>query len=207
MRRCISPPQLPLNLSLNNNLLGALNTFDNRIALRQIKKSHQKITNFTTPSTKNGTIPRIITLGGDHTITLPSLRAIHSNFGKVSVIQFDPHLDTWAPEVLSHNQSSYASINHGTFLHIAHEEGLLIEGHRNIHVGIRTQLESLGDLKNDRRCGFGFIFANDIDRVGVQGVINKVKESVGEEKVYISVDIDVLDPAYAPATYSPRLKG
>ena len=71
-----------------------------------------------------------------------------------------------------------------------------------MHAGIRTQLESMGDIKNDKRCGFGIIFANDIDRLGIQGVINRIKARIGEEKVYISVDIDVLDPAYAPATYS-----
>lgn len=180
-----------------------LTPFDNRIALSQIKQTHKTITEFKTPSTKNGTIPRIITLGGDHTITLPALRAIHSNFGRVAVLHFDSHLDTWDPEVISHNQSSYAAINHGTFLHIAHEEGLLLD-EKNMHAGIRTQLESLGDIKNDKRCGFGIVFANDIDRVGIQGVINRIKERIGEEKVYISVDIDVLDPAYAPATYVSR---
>jgi len=70
-----------------------------------------------------------------------------------------------------------------------------------MHAGIRTQLESLGDIKNDKRCGFGIVFANDIDRLGIQGVIDRIKARIGREKVYISVDIDVLDPAYAPATY------
>ena len=101
--------------------------------------------------------------------------------------------------MLSHNQSSYAATNHGTFLHIAHEEGLLVEG-KSMHAGIRTQLESLGDIRNDKRCGFDIVYANDIDRVGSQGVINRIKQRIGDEKVYISVDIDVLDPAYAPAT-------
>src|SRR5579862_7434760 len=180
-----------------------LTPFDNRIAFRQIKQSHERLTRFSTSSPKNGTIPRIITLGGDHTITLPALRAIHANFGKVAVLHFDSHLDTWSPEVLSGNQSSYAAINHGTFLHIAHEEGLLVDG-KNMHAGIRTQLESWGDIKNDRRCGFGIVYANDIDRYGVQGVVERIKKRVGEEKVYVSVDIDVLDPAYAPATYDSR---
>jgi agmatinase len=168
--------------------------------LTQIKNSHKKITKYNTTSSKNGTIPRIVTLGGDHTITLPALRAIHTNFGKVAVLHFDSHLDTWDPEVLSNNQSAYAAINHGTFLHIAHEEGLLLDG-KNMHAGIRTQLESMADISNDKRCGFDIVYANDIDRVGIQGVIKRIKTRVGEAKLYISVDIDVLDPAYAPATY------
>ncbi|KAJ0329868.1 hypothetical protein COL5a_003694 [Colletotrichum fioriniae] len=70
-------------------------------------------------------------------------------------------------------------LNHGTFLHIAHEEG---------------------DLRNDVRCGFEIITARDLDKLGAQGVISKLKERVGDSRVYISVDIDVLDPAFAPAT-------
>jgi agmatinase len=167
--------------------------------LRQIKRSHQKVTSFKTAAKENGTVPRIITLGGDHTITLPALRAAHGHFGKVAVLHFDSHLDTWDPDVLSHNQSSYAAINHGTFLHIAHEEGLLVEG-KNMHAGIRTQLESMGDIKNDKRCGFGIVYASDIDKIGSSGVIRRIKERIGDERAYISVDIDVLDPAYAPAT-------
>ena len=72
-----------------------------------------------------------------------------------------------------------------------------------MHAGIRTQLASLGDIKNDKRCGFAIVYANDIDRLGIQRVINRIKERIGQEKVYISVDIDVLDPAYAPATCNP----
>jgi agmatinase len=55
-----------------------------------------------------------------------------------------------------------------------------------------------GDLKNDKRCGFDIITARDLDRLGTQGVISKIKDRVGDSKVYISVDIDVLDPAFAP---------
>jgi agmatinase len=81
----------------------------------------------------------------------------------------------------------------------------LLDG-KNIHAGIRTPLESMGDIRNDKRCGFGIVYANDIDRVGVAGVIERIKYRIGKEKVYVSVDIDVLDPAYAPATYTPFSK-
>jgi agmatinase len=100
------------------------------------------------------------------------------------------------------NESSYGAINHGTFLHIAHEEGLLLDG-VNMHAGIRTPLSSSGDIRNDRRCGFAIVHANDIDRTGVEGVVRKIKDRIGRNRVYISVDIDVLDPAFAPATYPP----
>ena len=91
----------------------------------------------------------------------------------------------------------HSGVNHGTFLHIAHEEGLL--SNNSIHVGIRAPLaRRKGDLRNDLRCGFEIIKARDIDRIGVQGVIDRLRERVGTDRVYISVDIDVLDPAFAP---------
>lgn len=88
-------------------------------------------------------------------------------------------------------------MNHGTFLHIAHEEGLI--RNTSIHAGIRAPvLRPKGDLRNDLRCGFEMVKARDVDRIGVSGVIAQLKRRVAGSKVYISVDIDVLDPAFAP---------
>lgn len=94
--------------------------------------------------------------------------------------------------------SLYSSgVNHGTFLHIAHEEGLI--RNTSIHAGIRAPVSRpKGDLRNDRRCGFEIVMARDIDRIGVPGIIERLKKRVGDSRVYISVDIDVLDPAFAP---------
>lgn len=90
-----------------------------------------------------------------------------------------------------------SGINHGTFLHIAHEEGLI--KNTSIHAGIRAPLiRPKGDLRNDVRCGFDIITARAIDKIGASGIISQIKERVGGSNVYISVDIDVLDPAYAP---------
>lgn len=94
----------------------------------------------------------------------------------------------------------YSGVNHGTFLHIAHEEGLI--RNTSIHAGIRGAiLRPKGDVRNDIRCGFEMIKARDIDRIGVSGIIDKLKARVGDSKVYISVDIDVLDPAFAPGEF------
>lgn len=70
----------------------------------------------------------------------------------------------------------------------------------SIHAGVRAPLTrpKKEDLGNDRRCGFAMVTARDIDRFGAQGVIDAIKRRVGDNKVYISVDIDVLDPAFAP---------
>jgi agmatinase len=88
-------------------------------------------------------------------------------------------------------------VNHGTFLHLAFEEGLI--SNTSIHAGVRGPVfRPKGDLKNDRRCGFEIVKARDIDRIGVQGVIERLKKRVGGSRVYVSMDIDVLDPAFAP---------
>lgn len=85
-------------------------------------------------------------------------------------------------------------------LHIAHEEGLL-SNHSNMHLGSRCSLfDEQYDLNNDLRCGFKYVRAREIDVIGVKGVVKRIIERVGDQYVYLSVDIDVLDPAFAPAT-------
>ena len=91
-------------------------------------------------------------------------------------------------------------------MHIAHEEGLI--ANTSIHAGIRAPVaRSKGDVRNDIRCGFEIVRARDIDRLGVSGVIEALKKLVAGTKVYISVDIDVLDPAFAPDTGTAEIGG
>ncbi|KAI9819850.1 MAG: hypothetical protein M1827_006419 [Pycnora praestabilis] len=183
-----------------------LTFLDNTIALKQLDKAHKVISGRIANTTSKSEIPRIVTLGGDHTTTLSALRSTHERWGRVSVIHFDSHIDTWDPEVLGGGVSHYAGVNHGTFLHLAHEEGLI--RNTSIHAGIRAPItRRRGDLKNDIRCGFEIVRARDIDRMGVDGIIKKLKERVGDSRVYISVDIDVLDPAFAPATGTAEVGG
>ncbi|KAF1965300.1 Arginase/deacetylase [Bimuria novae-zelandiae CBS 107.79] len=182
-----------------------LTFLDNTIALKQLDASHQIISRRATNSCVHAT-PRIVTLGGDHTTTLSALRSTYHRWGPVSVIHFDSHIDTWDPKVLGGGISHYAGINHGTFLHIAHEEGLV--RNTSIHAGIRAPMvRRKGDLRNDLRCGFEMVKAREIDRIGINGVIERIKERVFGSKVYISVDIDVLDPAFAPATGTAEVGG
>jgi agmatinase len=152
------------------------------------------------------TLPRLITLGGDHTITLPLLRSINRAYGPISVIHFDSHLDTWKPKVFGGAPSKQAAINHGTYFYWASQEGLLAND-TNIHAGIRTTLSGLGDYENDGYCGFTRIEAREIDTIGTAGIIKAIKERVGDNPVYLSIDIDTLDPAFAPATGTPETGG
>lgn len=190
-----------------------LTWLDNTVALRQLDKAHRVISgrpaaaaaaaagaeDKASPGVLYSSTPRILTLGGDHTTTLSALRSTAERWGDVSVVHFDSHIDTWDPAVLGGGLSDYAGLNHGTFLHIAHEEGLI--RNTSVHAGIRAPVgRPKGDVRNDVRCGFDLITARAIDRIGTEGIISRIRERVGDSNVYISVDIDVLDPAYAPAT-------
>ncbi|KAF2208789.1 hypothetical protein CERZMDRAFT_107335 [Cercospora zeae-maydis SCOH1-5] len=175
-----------------------LTVLDNTVALRQLGKAHQVTSSRKTNSTKY-TVPRIISLGGDHTTTLPALRSTFCHWGPVSVIHFDSHLDTWDPELLGGGLSHYSGVNHGTFLHIAYEEGLVLNS--SIHAGIRAPvLNKKYDLKNDKACGFHILTARDLDKLGMAAFVQRIKDRVQGTRVYITVDIDSLDPAFAPAT-------
>ncbi|KAI1502949.1 arginase [Biscogniauxia marginata] len=184
-----------------------LTWLDNNVALAQLDKAHRVVSGRRASNESYSVTPRIITLGGDHTTTLSALRSTHKRWGPVSVIHFDSHIDTWDPKVLGGGISDYAGLNHGTFLHIAHEEGLILN--TSIHAGIRAPLfRRRGDMRNDARCGFSTVTARDLDGAGgAAGVISRIRERVGGSRVYISVDIDVLDPAFAPATGTPEPGG
>lgn len=183
-----------------------LTFLDNTVALKQLVGAHKAVSNRTANATSVSSVPRIITLGGDHTTTLAALRSTVDHWGPVSVIHFDSHIDTWDPKVLGGGISHYAGVNHGTFLHLAHEEGLILNS--SIHAGIRAPaINKKYDWKHDRKCGFEIVTARDIDKIGVVGIIEKLKERVGDSNVYISVDIDVLDPAYAPGTGTAEVGG
>jgi agmatinase len=143
--------------------------------------------------------PRLLTLGGDHTIALPLLRAVRAVHGPVAVVHFDAHLDTW---------DTYfgAAYTHGTPFRRAFEEGLL-DPEGCLHVGIRGPLYDAGDLVRDAQVGFRAVPATEIDQLGTRGVIEAIADRVAGRPVYVSVDIDVLDPAFAPGTGTPEAGG
>jgi agmatinase len=179
---------------------------DSRQAIRSLDWAHRIVSGRRAASTDKSVTPRILMLGGDHTTTLSALRSAHKHWGEVSVIHFDSHIDTWEPSAIGGNVTEYSALHHGTFLHFAHEEGLILNS--SIHAGLRAPLASpKGDMRHDAHCGFGGVSAREIDKSGIQGVIDAIKRRVGDTKVYISVDIDVLDPAFAPATGTPEPGG
>jgi agmatinase len=142
---------------------------------------------------------RLVAIGGDHTITLPALRAAHAEHGPIALIHFDAHLDTW-------DTYFAAPITHGSMLRRAFEEGLLIEDH-SIHLGIRGPIYDRMDLNDDARMGFRTIRAGDLDVLGIDAAVDVVRRRVGDAPTYLSIDIDVLDPAFAPGTGTPESGG
>ncbi|MDF2705673.1 MAG: agmatinase [Nonomuraea muscovyensis] len=142
---------------------------------------------------------RLVTIGGDHTIALPLLRSVARRHGPVAVLHFDAHLDTW---------DTYfgAEYTHGTPFRRAVEEGV-VDTEALSHVGIRGPLYGRKDLEEDRRLGFGILTAADVLHRGVREVTDVLRQRVGDRPLYVSIDVDVLDPAHAPGTGTPEAGG
>lgn len=142
---------------------------------------------------------KFISIGGDHTIALPLLRTMAAKHGPISVVHFDAHLDTW---------DTYfgAQYTHGTPFRRASEEGL-IDREGSMHVGVRGPLYSKKDLSDDADLGFDIFSATEFDYLGFQGAIERIAARVEDRPMYVSIDIDVLDPAHAPGTGTPEAGG
>jgi agmatinase len=168
----------------------AANPFDIEEAISSIHKSYDQLSE---------RAKKIVTIGGDHTITLPILRSLKAKHGAISVVHFDAHLDTW---------DSYfgADYTHGTTFRRASEEGLL-DPEGCMHIGIRGPLYAAKDLTDDKALGFQIFSSVEFQDLGVNAAIEKMKARVGKRPVYISIDIDVLDPAHAPGTGTPEAGG
>lgn len=128
-----------------------------------------------------------ITLGGDHYISFPILRAYAEKFGPVALLQFDAHTDTWPDDDLTR-------IDHGTMFYKAVKEGL-IDPTRSVQVGIRTE--------NADTLGINVIDAREVHQAGPAATAAKIKGLLGDAQTYVTFDIDCLDPAHAPGTGTP----
>jgi agmatinase len=166
------------------------NPFDIAEAIRQVEEGADAAL---------GDAGHLLTLGGDHTISLPLLRAMKRRFGPVALLHFDAHLDTW---------DTYfgAAYTHGSPFRRAWEEDLLLQDHAT-HVGIRGPIFAADDLVDDERFGFGIVSAMDLETLGVRGAVERIRERVADAPIYVSVDIDLIDPGLAPGTGTPEPGG
>lgn len=136
----------------------------------------------------NGVAPLV--LGGDHFITYPVLRAVARHHGPLSLVHFDAHSDTWPDDS--------DRVDHGTMFYHAVKQGLLIDN-RSAQIGLRTI--------NDDPMDFNIFDARFVHEQGPAEVAARVKEIVGDHKVYLTFDIDCLDPSFAPGTGTPVCGG
>lgn len=128
-----------------------------------------------------------VTLGGDHYISFPILKAYAEKYGPMSLLQFDAHTDTWPDDDM-------ARVDHGTMFYKAVKSGL-VDPARSVQVGIRTV--------NEDTLGVNIIDAREVHEIGPKAVAAKIKSILGDNPTYLSFDIDGLDPAYAPGTGTP----
>ena len=188
--------------------------FDNDLAVRQMNRAFLELGSRAPYShgperAEAQEKPKLLILGGDHSISLPALRALHTIHGQpIAVVHFDAHLDTLHP-------SSYPSVwnsqqtefTHGSMFWKASNEGLVLAG-SSVHVGLRTRLTGSGWDDYTRDDAQGYMRTGDIDDIGVDGIIRQIMDRVGTKTpVYLSVDIDILDPAIAPGTGAPEAGG
>ena len=137
-----------------------------------------------------GSGTHLFSIGGDHFVTYPLLKTHAKKHGKLALIQFDAHQDTWPDDGVK--------LSHGTFVCRAVQEGL-IDPERSIQIGIRT-------IAPDD-CGIKILHGYDVHRMGVDAVVESISERVGENPAYLTFDVDCLDPAFAPGTGTPVAGG
>jgi agmatinase len=141
---------------------------------------------------------RSVCVGGDHSILLPILRAIHKQFGPVAFVQLDAHSDTWGGYFGSPH-------SHGTPVKHAVEEGLIAKGHA-LQVGLRGQVYSDGDFDFARKHQIQIVTCEEFHRHGAESLKPYLKQ-FQNRPLYITLDIDVVDPAFAPGTGTPQIGG
>jgi agmatinase len=140
-----------------------------------------------------------IVLGGDHSITLAELRAVAMVYGPVALVHFDSHLDTW--------DNYWGKLyTHGTPFRRACEEGLIDTAH-SIQVGIRGSQYGPEDIKGSEELGFEVLTANELHTIGMAEGVKRIQKRVGGAKVFLTFDIDFIDPSMAPGTGTIEVGG
>ena len=162
-----------------------------------IESSYERIQEGLAPIHRAGVVP--IVLGGDHSIALPELRAAAAVHGPLALVQFDSHPDTWDTYFGERH-------THGTPFRRAVEEGLL-DTSRSIQVGMRGSIYDAGDWNDAKEMGFDLVPTDEVRKLGIPAVIERIRERVGDAKVYVSFDVDFVDPAFAPGTGTPEVGG
>ncbi|SLN11126.1 agmatinase [Oceanibacterium hippocampi] len=162
----------------------------------ELKGAHDEIAAFYKAVQAAGIVP--VSAGGDHSVTLPIFRAIAAD-RPVGMVHFDAHCDTGDDYLGS-------KFHHGAPFRRAVEEGLL-DPKRTIQIGIRGSVNDLGIWSFSHESGMRVIYIEEFHEIGVKGAIAEARRVVGDGPVYVSFDVDGLDPVYAPGTGTPEVGG
>lgn len=162
-----------------------------------VEDSYQLIQQRLTELTQTGAVPLV--LGGDHSVTLPELRVLAPRFGPLALIHFDAHTDTRR----DHLGKPYG---HGTPFRRAAEEGV-VDTNRSIQVGIRGSLTAPSDVRDSEALGYEIITRETARQLGPAGVASQIRARVGDRPAFLTFDVDVVDPAFAPGTGTPTIGG
>ena len=167
------------------------NIFDHDQAIADICKYYQKLA-------QSNIMP--LSVGGDHSVTYPILKGLHERFDQpIALVHIDAHTDTWGP-------FSGSKYHHGAPFRLACDEGL-IDPTKTLQIGIRGGQNILDGLNYSRDQGMHVITIEEFEDMGWRAVSDKVRQVVGDTPVYLTFDIDGLDPAYAPGTGTPESGG
>jgi agmatinase len=177
--------------------LSVVDTGDLAVIPGNIQASYQVMLDGLGPILDAGVVP--LAIGGDHSITLGELRAVAKRHGPVGLIDFDSHTDTW---------DNYwgERYTHGTWCKRAIEEGL-IDTRRAVQLGIRGSLYGSEDRGGARALGLHLIPTEELLQRGVDAVLPEVHQRIGHGPVFLSFDIDFVDPGFAPGTGTPEVGG
>lgn len=175
----------------------AIDIGDVSVIPHNIHKSYELMEEAVKGLMKKGIIP--IGLGGDHSITLASLRAAAKVHGPVALIHFDSHTDTWD----TYYEEKYW---HGSPFIRAHEEGL-VDPSKVFQIGIRGTLNHPGDVQESHELGYNVITTHDLEQMGFENVLKKMRNVIGDTPVFLTFDIDFVDPSCAPGTGTLEVGG
>jgi agmatinase len=190
----------PYNPALRVNVVETLSIVDYGdvpVSPGDTERTYGQIEQALAPLLDAGVFP--LALGGDHSITLAELRPLARKHGPLALVQLDAHGDTW-------DEYFGQKFFHGTTFLRAHEEGL-IEPAASVQAGLRGSLYGPDDLDSAREFGFTVLSCDELRELGPDAYAEVVRERAGTRPVFLSFDIDVLDPAFAPGTGTPEVGG
>jgi agmatinase len=190
----------PYNPALDVNVVETLSIVDYGdlpVSPGDTERTYGQVEEGLAPLVDAGVFP--LALGGDHSVTLAELRALARRHGPLALVQLDAHGDTW-------EEYFGQRFFHGTTFKRALEEGL-IEPKASVQAGLRGSLYGPDDLDSARELGFAVISCEGLRTLGPGGYASLVRERSGRRPVFLTFDVDVLDPAFAPGTGTPEVGG